>query len=113
MAASVMVLGGADDGSIVITGPKVGRPEGAVEPMEQTLIGAHEITGTGTIFPDKNDNPVLHMHISCGRKKKTITGCVRRGVKVWHVMEAVITELVGTDARRILDPKTGFELLVP
>ncbi len=115
LSAAVMVLGGADSGSILISGPRVGRPKAgnAVEPMEHLLEGPHEITGTGTIFPDKNDNPVLHMHIACGRKKKTNTGCVRRGVKVWHVMEVVIIELIGSHARRVPDPETGFELLVP
>lgn len=115
MSAFVTVLGGADAGSVLISGPRVGRPkEGEeVEPMEHVLEAPYEVTGTGTIFPDKNENPVLHMHIACGRKKKTKTGCVRRGVKVWHVMEVVIIELVGTDARRRPDPATGFELLVP
>ncbi len=115
MSAAVMVLGGADTGSVLISGPRAGRPKSgtAVEPMEHVLENPYEITGTGTIFPDKNDNPVLHMHIACGRKKKTKTGCVRRGVKVWHVMEVIIIELIGSNARRIPDPATGFELLVP
>ena len=109
------MLGGADAGSILITGPRKGRPKGEtyIEPMEHILEETYEATGTGTIFSDKEENPVLHMHISCGRKNKTKTGCVRRGVRVWHVMEVVIIELVGTDARRVRDPKTGFELLVP
>lgn len=115
LSAAVIVLGGADAGSILISGPRAGRPknEADVEPMEHVLESPYEITGTGTIFPDKKDNPVLHMHIACGRKQKTKTGCVRRGVKVWHVMEAVIIELIGTNSRRIADPVSGFELLVP
>ena len=115
LSAAVLVLGGADKGSILISGPRAGRPKAGVpvEPMEHILEEAYEATGTGTIFPDKEDNPVLHMHIACGRKKKTKTGCVRRGVKVWHVMEVVIIELIGSHARRMPDPATGFELLVP
>jgi hypothetical protein len=38
---------------------------------------------------------------------------VRKGVKTWHVLEVVIWELTGTDAMRVLDPATGFELLQP
>lgn len=39
-----------------------------IEPMELMLDEAHEITGTGTIFADKDNRPVLHMHIACGRE---------------------------------------------
>jgi predicted DNA-binding protein with PD1-like motif len=53
------------------------------------------------------------MHLACGRKDRTVTGCVRRGVKVWQVMEIILWELTGTDAKRVLDPATGFELLQP
>ena len=35
------------------------------------------------------------------------------GVKVWHVLEVVLTELVGSTARRRPDSATGFELLEP
>ena len=66
-----------------------------------------------TIFPDKNNKPVLHMHIASGRKKTTITGCVRSGVKVWHVMEVILFELISSSATRKLDTETGFELLEP
>lgn len=53
------------------------------------------------------------MHIACGRKSATLTGCVCRGVKVWHVIEVVLFELVGTKAVRALDRGTGLELLSP
>ncbi len=111
-AASLTVFGGADTGSKLIVGPEEGRVVPVV-PQEHTLNGVHEIVGSGTIFPDKNDNPVLHMHIACGRNADSITGCIRRGVKVWHVMEIILTELVGTKAKRVLEEDTGFELLQP
>jgi predicted DNA-binding protein with PD1-like motif len=53
------------------------------------------------------------MHLACGREQSTITGCVRRGVKIWHVLEVVITELVDCTAGRPVDPITGFKLLIP
>jgi len=116
-AASVIAVGAADDGSTLITGPKVGRPRAgsnhSIEPMELSLQGVHEITGTGTIFPDKDGNPILHMHIACGRNDSTVTGCIRQGVKVWHVMEVIIQELTDTEAKRLTDTGTGFDLLVP
>lgn len=111
-AAGLLILGGADKTSNLVTGPENpgSRP---INPMNTILENVHEITGTGTIFPDLKDKPVLHMHIACGREKSTITGCIRNGVKAWHVMEIILFELVNTKAYRKYDPETGFELLEP
>ncbi|HCE42970.1 MAG TPA: DUF296 domain-containing protein [Lentisphaeria bacterium] len=111
-SAALIVLGGADKNSKLVVGPAKSRSKPIV-PMETLLEDAHEISGVGTIFPDARGKPILHMHIASGRKKSTITGCVRRGVKVWHVMELVVWELKGSSARRLKDPATGFELLQP
>jgi predicted DNA-binding protein with PD1-like motif len=111
-SAFLLVVGGADRGSRLIVGPRKGR-ETPILPVATELEEIHEITGTGTVFPNEEGAPVLHMHISCGRGKNTITGCVREGVRVWHVMEVVICELTGTTAMRKHDPATGFELLRP
>ena len=77
------------------------------------LDNVHEVVGTGTLFPDANGTPILHVHLACGRGEQTITGCIRTGVKTWHVLEVVLVELTGCTARRLPDPVTGFELLVP
>ena len=111
-AAALIVLGGADEGSKLVVGPAEARSSPVV-PMEHILAGTCESTGVGTIFPGAEGKPVLHMHIACGRKDSTVTGCVRRGVKVWQVMELILWELTGTDAKRVFDPATGFELLQP
>jgi predicted DNA-binding protein with PD1-like motif len=111
-AATMTILGGADTGSTLVVGPENGRST-SIKPMEHVLGNVHEIVGTGTLFPDKNGEPVLHMHMACGRHADTVTGCVRRGVKTWHVLEVVLTELVETSALRVLDSATGFELLNP
>jgi predicted DNA-binding protein with PD1-like motif len=110
--AGVQALGGADKGSRLVVGPREGRTEQIV-PMDIVLDDVYEITGVGTIFPDADDKPVLHMHIACGRNRDTVTGCVRRGVKVWHVMEVIVTELVNDTSRRVLEKESGFELLQP
>ena len=81
--------------------------------MELTLDAPCEVTGSGTIFPDDTGTPILHMHIACGRHSSTTTGCVRRGVKTWHVLEIVLTELLDCSSARLPDPATGFKLLVP
>ena len=111
-AAALIVLGGADKNSKLVVGPEHGRKEPIV-PMEHILDNVNEIAGTGTIFPDEKGNPILHMHIACGRKSQTITGCVRKGVKTWHILEVILFELIDTTAMRVLDPVTGFELLKP
>jgi predicted DNA-binding protein with PD1-like motif len=111
-AAALIILGGADIGSKLIVGPQHGRGESII-PMEHILDNVHEIAGTGTIFPDERGKPILHMHIACGRKTSSVTGCVRKGVKTWHVMEVILFELVDTTAVRAFEPITGFELLKP
>ncbi len=111
-AGALIILGGADQGSKLVVGPEHGRKEPIV-PMEYILDNVNEIAGTGTIFPDEKGKPILHMHIACGRETSTITGCVRRGVKAWHVLEVILFELIDTTAVRVLDPVTGFELLRP
>jgi predicted DNA-binding protein with PD1-like motif len=95
-AAAVIAVGGVDEGSKLVVGPE-----------------HREIAGVGTIFPDKDHNPVLHMHIACGREESTVTGCVRRGVKVWHLLELILFELVDSSASRMFDEQIGFELLEP
>jgi predicted DNA-binding protein with PD1-like motif len=110
--AGVIIVGGADRDSKLVVGPEKGRSK-AINPMELILDDVHEIAGTGTIFPDPKGKPVLHLHIACGRKGETRTGCVRRGVKTWHIGEVIIFEIVGTKAKRKKDTKTGFELLEP
>lgn len=111
-AGALVILGGADKDSRLVVGPEDGRTE-TITPMTRILGDVNEVAGTGTLFPDEAGRPVLHMHISCGREDTTVTGCVRTGVRVWHVMEAVLFELTDTRAMRRHDPNTGFALLSP
>lgn len=111
-AASLVILGGADRESTLVTGPAEGRVKPIV-PTTRVLDNVHEVAGTGTIFPDAAGNPVLHMHMACGRGDNTLTGCIRTGVRVWHVMEVILQELTDTTGVRKKDHATGFDLLVP
>lgn len=112
-AASLIILGGADDGSRLVVGPKEDRGL-PLEPMKFELEHAHEVCGTGTLFRDEEGTPLLHMHMACGRSGgNTTIGCIREGVKVWHVMEVVIHELVGTVAKRVVEQPLGLKLLCP
>jgi predicted DNA-binding protein with PD1-like motif len=111
-AAGVIVLGGADKGSRLVVGPLDGRSE-KIKPMATVLGDVHEMTGTGSIFPNEEGDPKLHLHISTGRNESAITGCARNGVKVWLIAEVIIFELVDCGATRKLDMASGFELLDP
>jgi len=111
-AAALTIIGGVDKESKIIVGPEHGRTE-SITPMEHILNHVNEIVGTGTIFPNEKGEPKLHMHIACGRGESTVTGCIRNGVKTWHILEVILFELIETGAVRVLDPTTGFELLNP
>jgi predicted DNA-binding protein with PD1-like motif len=111
-SATVAAVGGADKGSKLVAGPKMPLSSPVVL-LYHELDAPHELTGTGTIFPNSGGMPVMHMHCSCGREGRSVTGCVRAGVKVWLVMEVVIRELKGCAAKRLIDKGSGFELLVP
>lgn len=111
-AAALIIIGGADKGSKFIVGPEQ-RRNNPVVPIEHILKDVHETAGVGTLFPDEEGAPILHMHTASGRKTSTVTGCVRNGVRVWQVMEIVLFELLDTSAQRVFDSGTGFKLLTP
>jgi len=110
--ATVIAIGGADKGSRLVVGPRDGRAEKIV-PMQSELAGESEIAAVGTIFPDDDGRPSLHMHGSCGRRGRSVTGCVRAGVKTWLIQEVVIIEMLDLRSKRVTDPRTGFKLLEP
>jgi len=109
-SALCFFLGGAEDRSKVVVGPKDGKAL-PPDPMVALLSGVHEACGVGTIFTDEQGKPKLHMHASFGRNDNAVTGCVRMGVDVWQIGEAVILELTGSAAKRAKNKETGFEFL--
>lgn len=111
-AAALIAVGGADAGSTLVVGPEQARAI-PVNPLTHILANVHEIAGTGTLFPDEEGKPVLHMHLACGREGSTVTGCVRTGVKIWQIGEVILFELTDTAAIRKVDPQLGFKLLSP
>ena len=112
VAASLIVVGGADKGSRLVVGPREDRGL-PLEPMQQALEHAHEISGVGTLFRDETGVPLVHLHMACGREASTITGCIRTGDRVWHVMEVILQELTETTARRAMEQPLGLKLLQP
>jgi predicted DNA-binding protein with PD1-like motif len=108
-AGQVILIGGIGGGQVVV-GPRK-SDEMPPDPMLLPVDGAHEVVGAGIIAPDKDGKPVLHIHASLGRAGRTLTGCLRPGVKTWLVGEAIIYEITGTKAKRLHDKKSGFDLM--
>jgi predicted DNA-binding protein with PD1-like motif len=95
----VLLVGGIGSGQVVV-GPRVSDrmpPDAMLLPIDV----AHEVVGVGVLAPGKNGK----------RSGKTTTGCIRPGVKTWLVAEAIVYEITGIDAKRVLDKKSGFALL--
>lgn len=105
----VTLLGGVNKGNVVV-GPRKSH-QMPPEKMTLPIDTVHEIVASGLIAPDREGNPVLHMHGALGRAGQTMTGCLREGVETWLIGEAVIYEILGTDAKRLYDEKSGFTLL--
>jgi predicted DNA-binding protein with PD1-like motif len=107
--AHVILIGGIGDGEVVV-GPR-NSEEKPPDPMLLPVDDAHEVAGVGIIAPSEDGKPVLHIHAALGRSGQTLTGCLRQGVKTWLVGEAIIYEIVGTNAQRLPDKESGFNLL--
>jgi len=105
-----MLVGGIDDGGAIVVGPKDGVTM-PPEPMLHTLAGVHEVAAVGTLFPDEEGKPKLHMHAAFGREGQTRAGCIRPGVNVWKLGEVILLEILGATASRKLDSETGFQIL--
>ena len=65
----------------------------------------------GTLFPDENGLPELHMHAATGREGTATVGCTRAGVDVWLIGEVILLEICGIGGLRKKDLKTGFQML--
>jgi len=106
--AAVLLIGGLRKAKVVV-GPK--DPTGPIDPQYVSFDDAREIAGVGTIFCDEQ-GPKLHLHAAIGRGgESAIAGCPRGGATVFCVLEVVIIEIEGIDARRALDPQLGVTLL--
>jgi predicted DNA-binding protein with PD1-like motif len=105
-----ILVGGIGHGGEVVVGPRDAETM-PPEPMLRRLQGVHEVLGVGTLFPDDEGRPSLHMHAALGRKDHTVTGCIRPGIQAWQIAEVVLLEITGIGAARLPDAVTGFSLL--
>ena len=106
-SAAVFITGGFRQADVVV-GPKVEEPK--IEPNFKKFIGPGEVLGVGTIYCDGTE-PKLHIHTAAGRGDEVIVGCPRGGASTFLVLEVTIIEIVGVNAGRKLDEKSGFKLL--
>jgi predicted DNA-binding protein with PD1-like motif len=108
LKAAVMLFIGALKTGDLVTGPK--KPVIPPVPNKVAFKDAWESLGVGTIFTNSK-GPQIHIHSAMGKKLKTLTGCVRGKSEVFLVIEAVIFELKGVRATKMIDAKTGLNLL--
>jgi uncharacterized protein len=109
-SAMAIYVGGAGARSCLVVGPEENQGD-AIIPLVHALGGIQEVLAVGTLFPDENGNPVLHMHAATGREGKGTVGCTRAGVDVWLVGEVILLEICGMAGLRKKDSETGFQLL--
>lgn len=103
------MLGGIGKGELVV-GPEDSETR-QITPMKHPIRSPHEALAHGTISPDEEGTPTLHMHAALGRNNQTQTGCIRPGVDVWLVGEVIIMEICGSNMLRKYDEASGFKLL--
>ncbi|MBN1862782.1 MAG: DNA-binding protein [Dehalococcoidales bacterium] len=108
-AGHVILVGGIGSGRVVV-GPESAE-ERPPRPMLLPISGPSEVAGVGVLAPNREGKPVLHIHAALGRSGQTMTGCLRYGVNTWLVAEAIIYEITGVKAVRVMDEANGLELL--
>lgn len=101
------VIGGLREAQVV-TGPKA--PTMPPDPVWAELASVRETLGTGTIFWD-GDVPRIHLHAALGHHGDTLTGCVRKGTRVYLILEVVLIEIAGIAAGRPWFEAGGFHRL--
>lgn len=107
-AAVIHLMGGIRQGSVVV-GP---QDDAQMPPTPQwrKITESHECVAMGTLFWEK-DEPKVHLHCALGKGDAVTVGCLRKESATYLVLEAIILEIVGTPARRELDPASNLALL--
>src|SRR6185369_5171880 len=105
--ASFSMVGGIRKGGYVVGPETEAMPP---VPVWRELAESHEATGFGTIFWH-DEQPKVHFHGAYAKFDTVRGGCLRRDSEAFLVLEVVITEILGVDATRVLDPESGMVLL--
>jgi len=102
-----LLLGGLKKGEFVVGPEDESLPP---KPMWLSIDTAHEVIAVGTIFWDE-EGPKLHLHGAYARGKDVKLGCLRKSSEVFLVIEAILFEIEGINARRIYEPEAALKLL--
>jgi predicted DNA-binding protein with PD1-like motif len=106
-AGFFFLLGGMRSAGMVC-GPR--EPVLPPEPTWEGFADGREIVGVGSVFL-KDGEPAVHLHGAVGKGGTTLTGCVRKDDKVFLVVEALLLEVSGIDAAKVVSEKTGIAML--
>lgn len=104
---TITLLGGLRAAGVV-SGPRL--PVIPPDPLWFDFNDGREVLGIGTLLW-KSGEPVIHLHGAIGRDQQTVAGCIRKDSSVYLIIEAVIAEIVGIEAARALNEKTGLVML--
>lgn len=101
------LIGGVKAGRVVVGPEDESMPP---KPVWREIRESHEVLGAGTIFW-QGDEPKVHFHGAFGKKDTVRVGCMRGTSETFLVLEAVIIEIAGIDAKRKIDQVSGLALL--
>lgn len=101
------LIGGIQSGNIVVGPEEETLPP---KPVWRDIRESNEVLGVGTIFWQE-DEPKIHFHGSFGKRDAVKVGCLRGTSQTFLVLEVIIFEIEGIDAKRELDQKSGIVLL--
>ncbi|MEW6584065.1 MAG: DUF296 domain-containing protein [Nitrospirota bacterium] len=106
-SAVICLVGGVKQGRVVVGPEEEKLPP---KPVWSEISESHEMVGIGTMFRE-GEEPKIHFHGAFGKRDAVKVGCLRGQSETFLVVEAVIIEIEGIDARREFDPASGLVLL--
>ena len=106
-SAVLYLIGGIKKGRVVVGPEEEKLPP---EPVWREINESSEVVGIGTIFWE-GEEPKIHFHGAFGKRDMVRVGCLRGNSETFLVLEAVIMEIEGINAKRELDPASGLVLL--
>lgn len=101
------LMGGIRKGSIVVGPEEDNIPP---KPVWRDIRESTEVVGFGTVFW-QGEEPKIHIHGSFGKRDTVKVGCLRGPSETFLVLEVIIFEIEGINAKRELDPESGLVLL--
>ncbi|VVB72227.1 Uncharacterised protein [uncultured archaeon] len=102
-----LFLGALQKGHVV-TGPE--HPTVPPIPHSEIFDGAWETFGMATIYPSA-EGPKIHIHSALGRGRQALAGCIREQAEIYLIVEAVLFEFFGLEAKKAWDEKMELHLL--